>query len=432
MDIDHVHFYVGDAAVSRDWFVQTLGFAAIATHTSSHTHTEVVQNGPVRFALSSPVTGESPIASYLQCHPPGIADVAFRVPNLDLVLASAIQAGVDVLQPIQPSPKGKDHLKWAQIQGWGELRHTLMEKTAISIDIDPSIDPSIDSLAMEPDIEPSGFNNGFNPRDIAPLVRSLEADTSNWDPLALQFYDPQLHDPQQALPLGLMGIDHVVLNVGAGELTAAVAWYERVLGFQCQQAFAIQTERSGLCSQVLIHPEGSVQFPINEPTSTNSQIQEFLDHNRGAGIQHIALKTQDILKTHAQLRTLGLQFLSVPQAYYDDLEQRPGFRPGAVDWGAIAAQEILVDWQSDNPEAMLLQTFTQPIFEVPTFFFELIERHTYQQNQSSQQTTGFGEGNFQALFEAMEREQLKRHLPEPLPVRNHATGHQRFFLQKSL
>jgi 4-hydroxyphenylpyruvate dioxygenase len=195
-------------------------------------------------------------------------------------------------------------------------------------------------------------------------------------------------------------IDHVVLNVANGNLESAVSFYEKTLGFQRQQTFNIQTHRSGLHSQVMVHPHGGVQLPINEPSSENSQIQEFLNLNRGPGIQHIALATHDILQAVAQLRASGLSFIQVPPRYYRNLQQRQGFRKSAAQWAEIEAQEILVDWHSDDPEKMLLQTFTQPIFSQPTFFFESIERRC--------QAQGFGEGNFQALFQAIEQEQIKR------------------------
>jgi 4-hydroxyphenylpyruvate dioxygenase len=159
---------------------------------------------------------------------------------------------------------------------------------------------------------------------------------------------------------------------------------------------------------VLIHPDGTAQIPINEPTSANSQIQEFLDANRGVGIQHIALQTDDIVQTVAQLRQDGLKFLSVPNAYYDRLADRPGFQSQDTDWSAIATQEILVDWPQETPEAMLLQVFTETVFPEPTFFFEIIQRQTYQAKGECYRAAGFGEGNFQALFEAIEQEQMKR------------------------
>jgi 4-hydroxyphenylpyruvate dioxygenase len=194
--------------------------------------------------------------------------------------------------------------------------------------------------------------------------------------------------------------------VAIGDLERAVAWYENILDFKPQQVFKIKTDRSALHSQVMVSRNGNVQLPINEPASRNSQIQEFLDVNRGPGIQHIALRTTNLVSAIAKFRASGLSLLSVPQSYYTQLKQRPKFPLSDIEIAAIAQQEILVDWQEYTPldgrnnAPLLLQIFTQPIFEQPTFFFEFIERRF--------QAQGFGEGNFRALFEAIESEQIKR------------------------
>jgi len=333
----------------------------------------VVQHGSIYFVLSSPLSSVSPVAEFLQQHPPGVADVAFLVEDLGSVMAQAIAQGAQVLQPMQQQQQRQGHLQWSQIAAWGSLRHTLLQRSGLT-SLLPLANPSAE-------LEPV-------PPDRGGLGR------------------PSL----ESLALAFTQIDHAVLNVGQGELEAAIAWYEKVLGFQPQQQFAIQTEYSGLRSQVLVHPSGGAQLPINEPTSATSQIQEFLDCNRGPGIQHIALQTSDIVAAIAQLRSQGLALLSVPSTYYTQLQQRPGFDLAATDWQAVTKQQILVDWQSEASPALLLQTFTQPIFSQPTFFFELIERQVYRQQGQAQQAQGFGEGNFKALFEAVEREQLKRHV----------------------
>lgn len=379
MKIDHVHFYVEDATVSRTWFEQTLGFQAITAIAHDHTLTEVVRHGSIYFVLSSPLTPASPVAQFLQRHPPGVADVAFLVADLASVMTQAIAQGAEVLQPIQQQTQPQGCLQWGQIAAWGSLRHTLLQRSGLT-----SLLPPGNVLG---DFEPVHPKNGGLGGPVSPHFEGLEGPSS-----ALTFTQ----------------IDHAVLNVGMGDLEAAIAWYEKVLGFQPQQQFAIQTKYSGLRSQVLVHPEGGVQLPINEPTSATSQIQEFLDCNRGPGIQHIALQTQDIVSAIAQLRAQGLSLLPVPSTYYTQLQQRPGFDLAATDWQAVTKQQILVDWQSEISPALLLQTFTQPIFSQPTFFFELIERQVYRQDGKIRQAQGFGEGNFRALFEAVEREQLKR------------------------
>jgi 4-hydroxyphenylpyruvate dioxygenase len=159
---------------------------------------------------------------------------------------------------------------------------------------------------------------------------------------------------------------------------------------------------------VLRHPEGTATLPINQPTSANSQVQEFLDCHRGAGVQHVALGTAPLLTTLPVLRDRGLSFLSVPQPYYERLCDRPGFWAEAPDWADIAQQQVLVDWAPETPRARLLQTFTAPLFQQPTFFLELIERQREDRGDRAIQAEGFGEGNFQALFEAIERQQQQR------------------------
>lgn len=379
MNIDHVHFYVENAGLLRDWFVHTLGFCPHSTGSDGQTHTEVVSSGKIFFVLSSPLSSSSPVAQYLQFHPPGVADLAFQVTDLESKLASALQAGAKLLQPLVSEVRAWGRAQKCQIQGWGNLRHTLLERVETT-------------WASQGRRFQAGLNSRGRETVFAPL-------------LPLQ---PLLRNQKGSTHSFFVGIDHVVLNVAAGDLDQAITWYEETLGFQRQQSFMIQTERSGLCSQVLNHPEGSVQLPINQPASPTSQIQEFLDVNRGPGVQHIALQTQGIVEAIAQVRQRGLAFLRVPPTYYSQLRQRPGFQFSDAEWKAIAQQGILVDWREERPEAPLLQAFTEPIFEQPTFFFEMIERQTYWANQECRQAEGFGEGNFRALFEAIEREQIKR------------------------
>ncbi|MBD2463296.1 4-hydroxyphenylpyruvate dioxygenase [Oscillatoria sp. FACHB-1407] len=367
MDIDHVHFYVEDAIAWRDWFVQRLGFQATAITSTLHTQTVIAYSGAVQCVLSSPLTSDSPVADYLERHPAGVSDIALRVRSIDRVLERAIAQGARVLQSWQDHPAqwiGLLHPqgKWFQIQGWGDLTHTLIESSAV----------------------PSYLT---------------------WSRLQ---HPTKLQQCAEAACAPFVAIDHAVLNVASGQLEQAANWYEAVLGFERRQTFAIQTNYSGLCSQVLVHPEGTAQLPVNESASPSSQIQEFLDHNRGSGIQHVALKTIDIVETIAHLRQQGIPFLSVPPTYYEQLRQRPGFQLTETQWQAIAAQEVLVDWQPHNPDAMLLQAFTRPIFGQPTFFFELIQRQHYVVEHQRKTAEGFGEGNFRALFEAIEREQMNR------------------------
>jgi 4-hydroxyphenylpyruvate dioxygenase len=370
MKLDHIHFYVEDATASRDWFVNHMGFQSLASGASRDSLTTVVKSGAVYIVLSSPLTSASPVAQFLRLHPPGVADIAFVVSDLEGVMERAVANGAKVLQPVQQQQLAQGCWKWAKIAAWGSLTHTLIERLGNTPLLPVFADSEITTEFFSPTQQQGTTTRGL------PLHRTSDS--------------------------GLFsGIDHVVLNVATGDLERALSWYEEVLGFQRQQKFMIETENSGLRSQVMVHPASGVQFPINEPTSANSQIQEFLDVNQGPGIQHIALQTPQIVKAIAQLRHRGLSFLPIPSTYYTQLRtQHQGLPLSTAELEEIAAQQILVDWHNEASQALLLQTFTQPIFEQPTFFFELIERR--------REAQGFGEGNFRALFEAIEREQLKR------------------------
>ncbi|MGK7904700.1 MAG: 4-hydroxyphenylpyruvate dioxygenase [Hormoscilla sp.] len=348
MQIDRIHFYVEDARKWRDWFADILGFQPVASGTGDRTRTEVVASGEIYFALSAPLSTSSRVASYLQQHPEGVADVALRVADANMAMKNAIARGAKVIQ----ATRCDRHSQWGTIGAVGGLCHTLIQRRVPSLPLPPGI---------------------------------------NWDSIDRQTTNPQDH---------FTGIDHVVINVPAGELNPTARWYEEMLGFSGQQQFIIETGRSGLRSVVMKHPVSGVQMPLNEPTSANSQIQEFLDYNRGAGVQHIALKTSNIIKTVGQLKAGGLEFLSVPGSYYRQLQQRceSYLSPGELE--SIESLQILVDLPDANSGSLLLQIFTQPIFGEPTFFWEIIER------QAS--AKGFGEGNFRALFQAIEQQQQQR------------------------
>ena len=382
MKIDHVHFYLEDAKASRDWFVHQMGFQAVAGGVSNYTCTEVVKNGPVYFVLSSPLTPLSPVAQFLSQHPAGVADIAFLVEDVEAVMTRAIAHGAKVLQPIQQHQQGNSCLQWGKIAALGSLTHTFIQQSVCAQEL-------LSRGTLE---QRSRKEEAF----ILPCSPAQEFSSSS---APLPLCSRAISFPRVDI-CSFTGIDHVVLNVAAGELEGAVAWYKNTLDFYSKQSFKIQTERSALHSQVMVSHNNRVQLAINQPASPNSQIQEFLDANRGPGIQHIALQTPNIVQLIAQLRAIGLSFLPVPPSYYTQLQHRQGLTISAAELEEIAEQQILVDWEETNPDAVLLQTFTQPIFGQPTFFFELIERRL--------QARGFGEGNFRALFEAIEREQLKR------------------------
>ena len=197
----------------------------------------------------------------------------------------------------------------------------------------------------------------------------------------------------------------MVLNVPFGELGSAVAYYVHVFGFERKQNFQIQTDHSGLSSQVLVDRSGDLYFNFNEPSCDRSQIQEFIALHRGAGIQHLALRCKPLLETVKRVRQQGLPLLPAPPTYYQGLRQRltqaPELEWQDADLQCLIENQILMDWQPGLPESVLLQIFSTPILPDSLFFFEFIER-------LGNRAQGFGERNFQALYEAVEAELLRR------------------------
>lgn len=348
MDFNHLHLYVDDVAYWRDHLVRQWGGQAPVVTATVAPPTALVYLGRVPLLLSAPQEPGDAVETYLRHQPPGVGDLALWVPDLAAALARLVAQGGQPLTPITEEPGGR----WCQVQGWGNLRHTLVQSA--------------------------------RPMDWVPGVGRVD------------------HAPN---PAQISHIDHGVINVPAGQLAAVVDWYGRRFGFQPQQRFIIDTPWSGLRSQVLAHPQGGATLPVNEPTTANSQIQEFLDWNRGPGVQHVALHAGDIVQTVQGLKALGVSFLDVPQGYYQSLAQRPGYGALAEDWVRL---QILVDWDDRSPQTKLLQTFTQPLFPIPTLFFEIIQRQQRWVDQRPVVAQGFGERNFQALFEAIEQEQRKR------------------------
>jgi 4-hydroxyphenylpyruvate dioxygenase len=342
--IHHIHFYVPDAVASQAFFCRAIGMTMVRHVESVDRITCLLRYRNTWFLLSSPTTPHSAIARYLQAHAPGVADVALEVDDLATVLS---RAAAPCLEPSPEAPQslrqleelleGVSQARWGWVRGWGSVSHTLVERSLLA--------------------------------RRSPAHRSV--------------------------------IDHVVLNVPAGELEAAATWYEHLFGFERQQNFRIRTARSGLRSQVMRARSGELYFNINEPACERSQIQDFITLHRGAGIQHLALRCEPLLETVALLRQQGLPLLPAPPAYDQRLRERltqsaPPPLP-EQELQALSASQILMDWQPDLPESVLLQIFSQPIFADALFFFEFIERR-------GTGAQGFGEGNFLALYEAVEAE----------------------------
>lgn len=289
-----------------------------------------LRQGEIEFWLSQPKTTEDSIATYLRHHAPGIAEIGFHVQSIYDWVDELIQRGAYILKPVEFRAHQQKNYFYASIQAQGDVTFSFVE-----------------GLILPPK-----------------------------DDLSSKF----LHE-----------IDHVVFNVPTGQLEPTVEWYERVLQFKRGSSFKISTDRTALKSQVMIGPNG-IKIPINEPLGSTSQIQEFLDYNRGPGVQHISLHTPNIMSAVEHFRREGIQFLKIPDSYYDALGHL-----SPQERNLLKSHQVLSDGDRNQ---YLLQIFTEPIFEEPTVFLELIQREGFEQ--------GFGQGNFQALFEAMEKEQMKR------------------------
>ena len=335
MEIYCIHFYVTNAAQIQDLLIRQMGLRDLGSNVTEDTIEYLVGNARLSFSISSPLNATSPVAKYLDRHPSGVQGISVRVQDLDLLRHRINQLRIEIVATSSINSRSP----WLKIQGWGDVEHTIIQA------------------------ETDASESSIDRQDL------------------------------------ITGIDHLVLNVAVGELDAAAIWYQDLFGFQVQQTFDIQTQRSGLTSKALVSACGKIRFNINQPSSINSQIQDFLDHNHGAGIQHIALQTNNIFRTIDRMRQQQLAFLEIDPTYYSQLQIRA--RTGqnsaltATEWHQLQHLHILADWSESNPEAVLLQIFTQPIFESPTFFFEIIERRN--------RAKGFGRGNFQALFAAIEQ-----------------------------
>jgi len=352
---DYLEFYVGNAKQAAYYFSHGWGFTPIAysgLETGVRDRSSyVLEQGNVRFVLTSALGPEGEIAEHVKLHGDGVKDIALRVDDAERAYREATTRGARGV--MTPTTRKDDDgvVKLASITTYGETIHTFVER--------------------------HNYKGVF-----LPGYRAVESDV-----------------PRRSRQAGLAAIDHVVGNVELGKMNEWVSFYERVMGFTQLIHFddrAISTEYSALMSKVMQNGSGRVKFPINEPAQgrRKSQIEEYLDFYRGPGVQHIALNTTDIIKTVRGLEERGVEFLRTPGNYYETVLDRVGSI--AEDVQQLAELGILVD---HDDEGYLLQIFSKPIVNRPTVFFEVIERKG---------ARGFGEGNFKALFEALEREQALR------------------------
>ncbi|MFL6204144.1 MAG: 4-hydroxyphenylpyruvate dioxygenase [Acidimicrobiales bacterium] len=351
--IDHLEWWVGNARAFAGFLAAAFGFDVVAyagPETGRRDRVSyLLQQGKVRFMVSGALHPDSPIAAHVREHGDGIRDICFLVDDVPVAYDAALARGAVSQREPAKDEDADGVIHHAAIRAYGDTVHTFLDRTAYT----------------------GPFAPQFEPTDLARPV------------------GPEV---------GITRFDHVVANVERGNLDQWVEYYEQVLGFDQLTHFddeQISTEYSALMSTVVWNHD-KVVLPINEPAEgrRKSQIEEYLDFYGGPGVQHVALATEDIVGTVQELEERGLRFLKTPTSYYEDLEDRVGEID--VEYDDLRRLGILAD---RDEEGYLLQIFTKTAQDRPTLFFEIIERHG---------SRGFGEGNFKALFEAIEREQALR------------------------
>jgi 4-hydroxyphenylpyruvate dioxygenase len=357
--LDAVVFVVGNATQTA-WFYQVaFGMELVAysgPETGQRDHKSfVLKSGSARFVINGGVRPDSPFLDHHRKHGDGVVDLALEVADVDRCIAHARTQGATVLE--EPHDLTDEHgtVRVAAIATYGETRHTLVDRS----------------------------------RYTGPYLPGYEARKST------------VVRPEGAPKRLFQAVDHCVGNVELGRMDHWVEFYNRVMGFVNMAEFVgddIATDYSALMSKVVSNGNHRVKFPLNEPAvaKKKSQIDEYLEFYSGAGVQHIALATNDIVATLTAMRAAGVEFLETPDSYYDDPELRARIGEVRVPIEVLKEHRILVDRDEDG---YLLQIFTKPTGDRPTVFYELIERHG---------SLGFGKGNFKALFEAIEREQDRR------------------------
>lgn len=375
IDVDHVRFYVGNAKQAAYFYAHTFGFeisqVADLTTGSREEADYLLTQGNIRLLLTTPLTKDHPAAEEIKLYGDGVKDIALTVFDAEKSWKAAVANGAESAQDPRTLSDETGTVTVASIKTYGRAIHTFVSRTG-SYDL-----PSIKKGAP--------FMPTFKP------------------------IDSPVNEYNRKHPAGLKYVDHCVGNVEEGKMNYWVEWYENVMEFKMFKHFDdadISTEYSALMSKVMASGNHLIKMPINEPAEgkKKSQILEYLEwHNMTPGVQHLALRTDDELASVAALRNRGVDFLSLPDSYYDLVWARVnkmltenGHEPVKEDHDKIKDLGILVD---ADDEGYLLQLFTKPLQDRPTLFFEIISRHGSQ---------SFGKGNFKALFEALELEQERR------------------------
>jgi 4-hydroxyphenylpyruvate dioxygenase len=350
---DHVEFYVGNARQAAHFYRTAFGMSLVAYSGPETGQRErasyVLQQGKVRFVFTTSLRIGSFVADHVAKHGDGVRVIALEVDDARQAWMETTKRGARSVAEPREAADEYGRVTMSSIAAYGDTIHTFVER--------------------------GHYNGAFLPGYVAHTVDRL------------------------ARPTGLKHIDHMVGNVGWNSMDEWVDFYGRVMGFQLYQHFDdkdISTEYSALMSKVMSNGNGYVKFPINEPAEgrRKSQIEEYLEFYQGPGVQHIALATDDILSTVAQMQAQGIEFLTVPHTYYTELANRIGRIDEPIE--ELEKLGILAD---RDDEGYMLQIFTRPVEDRPTLFYEIIQRKG---------SRSFGKGNFKALFEAIEREQALR------------------------
>jgi 4-hydroxyphenylpyruvate dioxygenase len=349
---NHVELWVGNAKQAAYYFEHAFGFARHAyagPETGARDRASyLLRQGEVRLALTSALAADHEISRFVSTHGDGVRDIAMRVPDAEAAYRAAVERGARGVREPEWLEDEFGRAQIASIATYGDVVHTFVSRADYA-------GPHLPGYVA---VEPNGSE-----------------------------------------PVGFTLLDHCVGNVELGKMDEWVGFYERVLGFENIIHYddaQIHTEYSALMSKVMADGDGKIKFPINEPAEgrRRSQIAEYLDYNAGPGVQHVAIQTDDIVRTVETMKERGVSFLTTPAAYYEDALDRVG--EIEESWADLRRNRILVDRDEDG---YLLQIFTKPTQDRPTLFFEVIQRHG---------ARTFGEGNFKALFEAIEREQALR------------------------
>lgn len=350
---DYVEFYVGNAKQAAHFYESVFGFEIVAYAGPEtgvrETASYVVQQGKIRLVLTTSLFANSEISNHVRNHGDGVKVLALWVNDATTSFHETVQRGAIAVSEPQYLSDENGFVIVSSIKTYGDTIHTFVER--------------------------KNYRGIFLPNYRTHKSRTFKG------------------------TVGLQYVDHCVGNVELGTMNKWVKFYEDVMGFKLLMTFDdkdISTEYTSLMSKVVSNGNGYIKFPINEPAAglKKSQVDEYLEFYNGAGVQHVAVATNDIIYTVTELKARGVDFLEVPSTYYDDLTARVGKIDEAID--SLKALNILVD---RDEEGYLLQIFTKPVEDRPTLFFEIIQRKG---------AISFGKGNFKALFEAIEREQEKR------------------------